>query len=194
MSSNAVVPNIDWRDVPHMAHTNCLALKICAIIQLVFTGLTLIISIVSAIRRKDAAVGSSLGITNLLGIATPCLGIAAMYTGVDLGDAAKLLILYQVYQAFIAMSLLMIIPFAISAASALATWVCQCKDMICDDDGLTREETVQGCKSFIDIIITLGSMLVVCVLQIIILVFGWKYAFGDDALYTLTPTYYPKQG
>ena len=39
----------------------------------------------------------------------------------------------------------------------MATWVCQCKDMICDDDGLTREETVQGCKSFIDIIITLGS-------------------------------------
>jgi len=47
--------------------------------------------------------------------------------------------------------------FAISAASAMATWVCQCKEMICDDDGLTREETVQGCKSFIDIIITLGS-------------------------------------
>lgn len=49
--------------------------------QLVFTGLTLIISIVSAVRRKDAAVGSSLGITNLLGIATPVLGIVAMYTG-----------------------------------------------------------------------------------------------------------------
>ena len=49
--------------------------------QLVFTGLTLIISIVSAIRRKDAAIGSSLGITNLLGIATPVLGIVAMYTG-----------------------------------------------------------------------------------------------------------------
>ena len=49
--------------------------------KLVFTGLTLIISIVSAIRRKDAAVGSSLGITNLLGIATPVLGIVAMYTG-----------------------------------------------------------------------------------------------------------------
>ena len=89
------------------------------------------------------------------------------------GDAAKLLLLFKVYQAFIAMSLLMIIPvsslirklrdlthifqFAISAASAMATWVCQCKEMICDDDGLTREETVQGCKSFIDIIITLGS-------------------------------------
>jgi len=80
--------------------------------KLVFTGLTLIISIVSAIRRKDAAVGSSLGITNLLGIATPVLGIVAMYTGVDLaaGDAAKLLLLFKIYQAFIAMSLLMIIP------------------------------------------------------------------------------------
>jgi len=73
------------------------------------------------------------------------------------GDGAKLLLLFKVYQAFIAMSLLMIIPFAISAASAMATWVCQCKEMICDDDGLTREETVQGCRSFIDIIITLGS-------------------------------------
>merc|ERR1711937_305186 len=129
--------------------------------------------------------------TNLLGIATPVLGIVAMYTGVDIaaGDVAKLLLLFKVYQAFIAMSLLMIIPFAISAASAMATWVCQCKDMICDDDGLTREETVQGCKSFIDIIITLGSMLIVCILQIIILVFGWEYAFGNGALYQLTPAY-----
>ena len=41
----------------------------------------MLVSIVSAVRRKDAAIGSSLGITNLLGIATPCLGIVAMYTG-----------------------------------------------------------------------------------------------------------------
>merc|ERR1712113_622351 len=71
----------DWRDA--MAEKNCLALKICAIIQLCFVGLTLISTIVSAIRRKEqsasAAVGSSLGITNLVGIGTPCLGIAAMY-------------------------------------------------------------------------------------------------------------------
>ena len=56
-------------------------IKFSIFFQLVFTGLTLIVSIVSAIRRKDAAVGSSLGITNLLGIATPVLGIVAMYTG-----------------------------------------------------------------------------------------------------------------
>ena len=49
------------------------------------------------------------------------------------------------------------LQFAISAASAMATWVCQCKEMICDDDGLTREETVQGCKSFVDIILSLGG-------------------------------------
>ena len=38
MAENAVADAIakivmDWREVPHMAHANCLALKICAIIQ-----------------------------------------------------------------------------------------------------------------------------------------------------------------
>ena len=35
-------------------------------------------------------------------------------------------------------------------------------------------------------------MLIVCILQIIILVYGWTYAFGDEALYTLQPVYVEK--
>ena len=33
MSSNAVLTNDDWREEPYMADRDCLALKICAIIQ-----------------------------------------------------------------------------------------------------------------------------------------------------------------
>ena len=43
--ADAIAKILDWREVPHMAHSNCLALKICAIIQVISISKTLLVII-----------------------------------------------------------------------------------------------------------------------------------------------------